>query len=141
VSGILTWKGGRGRGETASRVGSNKIIGITVASFSVDETTVTRGKTLKIRYLIDCSEDVSGEIWLGASFPDKQGKYIFNVHQDKPVSLLKGRHEYDRDLTIPSNVPPGSYRLQGNVWQGVLGNSTQSIRLANGGPVEIVVVA
>jgi hypothetical protein len=108
---------------------------------SVDEKTLARGKTLKIRYLIECSDDASGNIWLGASFPDKKGKYIFNVHQDKLVSLLKGRHEYDRDLTIPADAPLGSYMLQGNVWRGVLGDSAKSTRLANGGPLEIVVVA
>ena len=116
-------------------------ISVKIDSFSVDEKTVARGKTLKIRYLIECSDDASGNIWLGASFPDKKGKYIFNVHQDKLVSLLKGRHEYDRDLTIPADAPLGSYMLQGNVWRGVLGDSAKSIRLANGGPVEIVVVA
>jgi len=114
---------------------------VNIVSLSVDERRITGGKTLKIRYLIDCTEDVSGKLWLGASLPDKQGKYIFNVHQDKPISLIKGRHEYDRDLTIPANTPPGSYKLQGNVWHGVLGDSAQSTRLANGGPIEIEVVA
>jgi hypothetical protein len=113
-----------------------------VVSLRVDEKTISRGKTLKIRYLVNSSEDVSDGMWLGASFwDDKRKKSVFNVHQDKPVSLLKGTHEYDRDLTIPADVSLGNHALQANVWRGVVGDSAKSVAIASGGRIEIAVVA
>lgn len=112
-----------------------------VISLSVDEKTVSRGKTLKIRYEVESSEGVSDDIWLGASLWDKSGKSFWNIRQDKPISLLKGIHEYDRDLTISANVSLGNHTLRANVWRGVLGDSTNSMIIAKGSPVEIVVVA
>ena len=111
--------------------GNRVFVFVSVISLRVDEKTVSRGKTLKIRYTVSSSEDISGNIWLGASFQDhKRKKSIYNVHQDKPISLLKGTHEYDRDLTIPADVSLGSHMLGAGLWQGVLGDSTKSISIA-----------
>ncbi len=115
---------------------------VNVSSLKVDEKTVSRGKTLKIRYEILSSEDVSDNIWLGASFPDpKRGKPVYNPSEDKRISLLKGTHAYDRNLTIPADASLGSHMLGAGVWQGVLGDSSKSVAIAKGTPVEIVVVA
>jgi hypothetical protein len=115
---------------------------ISVVSLRVDEKTVARGKTLKIRYVVNSSENIPDDMWLGASFWDnKRGKSVFNVHQDKPVSLLKGTHEYDRDLTIPADVSLGNHMLQANIWRGVVGDSTKSSTIATADRIEIVVVA
>jgi hypothetical protein len=113
---------------------------VNVVSLSVDDRAVPRGKALKIRYLIDSSEDVSDNIWLGASFWDgPRKKSIYNTSQDKRISLSKGRFEYDRDLTIPTDVSPGIHKLSANVWRGVVGNSEKSVNIAKGGPVEVVI--
>jgi len=118
-----------------------RFVSIKVAKLSVDEQTISRGKTLKIRFVIECSEDVSDEmvfpdkICLGASF-----RGVCNPSQDKAITLLQGSHEYDRDLTIPASAPLGKHMLNANVWQGVLGNGSKSKVIAGGTPVEIVVL-
>jgi hypothetical protein len=115
---------------------------VNISSASVDSRTTSQGRTLKIRYLIECSVNVSDKIWLGASFQDnKSGKYFFNTLEDKPISLLNGKHEYERDFTIPMDAPLGTYMLRVNVWRGVVGDSSQSKCIARGTPVEIVIVA
>ena len=57
------------------------------------------------------------------------------------MSLLKGTHEYDRDLTIPADALLGNHMLGASVWHGVLADSKNSVAIAKGGRVEIVVVA
>ena len=110
------------------------LVFLRVVSLSVDQNPVSRGKTLKIRCLVDSSKEVSDRIWIGASIPIGQGKNdIFNKSQDKRITLYEGRHEYDRDLTIPANAPTGSYKLYSNVWQG-------DKIIARGEPIEVVIV-
>jgi pyrimidine deaminase RibD-like protein len=114
---------------------------VDVISASVDPKTISRGKTLKIKYLVESSENASDKIWLGASFQDnKTEKYFFNTREDKLVSLMKGGHEYERDFTIPTDAPSGAQMLRVNVWRGVVGDSSQSKCIARGTPVEIVIV-
>ena len=120
---------------------SSVLISVCVVSLSVEPTTITRGKTLKIRYTVESSQDVADKIWLGASLPDKNQKWIFNRTQDKPIRLLKGLHEYDRDLTIPTGTAPGSYMLHASVWHGDLSDSAETNRVAKGKPVPIVIEA
>ena len=120
---------------------SSVLISVCVVSLSVEPTTITRGKTLKIRYTVESSQDVADKIWLGASLPDKSQKWIFNRAQDKPIRLLKGLHEYDRDLTIPTGTAPGSYMLHASVWHGDLSDSAETNRVAKGKPVPIVIEA
>jgi hypothetical protein len=105
-------------------------ISVYVASLAVEPRTISRGKTLKIRYMVESSQAVNDDIWLGAAFPDKNNKYFYNTAQDKPIRLLEGLHEYDRELTIPSDTPPGNYMLGASVWHGVLSDSTKATRLA-----------
>jgi len=139
---VNKWKG---LYESASSKRSDEsathFVFVNIISFRVDEQMVARGKTLKIRYEVNSSEDVSDDIWLGASLRDKNGKHFSNVRQDKPVSLLKGTHEYDRDLTIPADALLGNHMLGASVWHGVLGDSNNSVAIAKGGRVEIAVVA
>jgi hypothetical protein len=116
-------------------------ISVCIVSLTVDDKTVPRGKTLKIRYDVDSSEDVLDGVWLGASLWDKDGKHFSNVLQDKSVALYKGARQYDRDLTIPVAALPGSYRLGANVWYGPRGNSNDSRIMARGGRIDITVVA
>jgi hypothetical protein len=118
----------------------NKFVSISIISLRVDDKIVSRGNTLKIRYEVFCSEDISDHIWLGASLHYKNGQSFCNVRQDKPVSLLKGTREYDRDLTLPTDAPLGSHTLMANVWKGPLSDGRTSDRLTNGGRVEISVV-
>jgi hypothetical protein len=133
--------------ETLSKLGiipkqtQNKFVSINIISLKVDEKALSRGKTMRIRYEVFCSADVSGDIWLGASLLYKNGKSVWNTRQDKPVSLLRGTREYDRDLTIPNDAPLGGHMLLANVWQGPLSDGKQSSPLTNGGRVEISVVA
>jgi hypothetical protein len=108
---------------------------IKVVSLLPEPKSIYRGKTLKIIYLIESAEDVSGNLWLGASFQN-----AFEPRQDKSISLMKGVHEYERELTIPANAPPGTHKLQANVWCGVVGDSTKADIVAPG-EAEIVIVA
>jgi len=122
------------RGETI------KIVSICLVRFRVDESTICRGKTLKLRYEVLCSEDFSDRIWLGATLVYKDGGSFSSPPQDKPVDLLKGTREYDRDFTVPANAPVGKHTLGANVWRGPLSDPNKSNRLTNGGRVDIVVV-
>jgi len=122
--------------EATAKERTNKIGSVCLIRLSVDEKTVCRGKALKIRYLIDSSEDVSDNIWLGASCGG-----INSVPQDKTISLLKGRCEYGRDVTIPASAPLGNRKLNANVWQGVRGDSTKSKIIASTEPIDITIVA
>ncbi len=121
--------------QQATREETVRVVSICLARFRVDESTISRGRTLKIRYEIDASEDVSDNIWLGASIPYDQGKkMIAEKKQDKRISLYAGMHEYDRDLTIPPDAPLGNYKLQANVWQ-------REKIIARGNRIDIVIVA
>jgi hypothetical protein len=112
-----------------------RIVSICLVRFRVDEPTISRGKTLKIRYEIDASEDISDNIWLGASIPYDQGKkFIAEKKQDKRISIYAGIREYDRDLTIPPDAPLGNHKLQANVWQ-------RDKIIARGTRIDIVIVA
>jgi len=112
-----------------------------VIALSVDEKTVSRGKNIKIRYVIESSEDASDKIWLGASVltDKKTGEYFSNTDQDKYISLVKGRHEYDRDLRIPMNAPLGVHLLRANLWHVIA--EGKSMIIARGTPIEIEIVA
>jgi len=118
-----------------------RFVFVVIISLRVDENRVSRGKTLKIRYVVNSSDDVAGDIWLGASLWDANKKQFSNVHQDKSVSLLKGTHEYDRDLTIPTDALLGKRSLGANVWHGVVGDSAKSVIVAKGERIAIEIVA
>ncbi len=112
---------------------------VNVIDMSADPATVSRGRTLKLTYKIESSESVSEGIWLGASFQDKSGKYYFNLHEDKPISLTKGVGTYDRNFTIPRDAPLGERMLTSNVWRGVVSRSDLSRVIARGTPVPITI--
>lgn len=104
----------------------------------VAPNTVSRGQTAKVTYLIECSENPSQRTWLGASFQDKTGRRFFNTHEDKAVTLTKGRNAYDRSFTIPRDAPLGEQMLGVNVWRGDAGDGLSEI-IARGNPVPIVI--
>jgi hypothetical protein len=107
---------------------------------SVEPKAVARGHRITIRYEIECSENVSRGIWLGASFLDENtGKFIHNTSEDKAVSLREGKQSYERFLTIPKDVSLGKHTVGTNIWRGLAGNSTKSKRIAGGPPVTIEV--
>lgn len=94
---------------------------------------------MKVTYVIDSSESVPNNIWLGASFQDGRGKLFYNTREDRPISLEKGKHSYQRDFTVASDAPPGEQMLGVNVWRGVAGDSSKSKCIARGTPVRIVI--
>ncbi len=106
---------------------------------SVEPKTIRRGKTLKVTYLIESSESVPHKIWLGASFRDGGGKLFHNTKEDKPISLKKGEHAYERDFTVAANAPTGEQMLGVNIWRGIPGDSSKSKCIASGTPVPIVI--
>lgn len=112
---------------------------VTVCAASVEPTDIPRGKTLKITYVIEASENVSHKTWLGASFRDKAGKLFHNTREDKEVSLKRGQNSYQRDFTVPLDVPIGEQMLAVSVWRGIAGDSTKSRWIAGGTPVRIVI--
>jgi hypothetical protein len=122
--------------RTPTTLPPQQFISVCVHALSLEPSPISRGKRLKIIYLIDSSDDVADNIWLGASF-----EQVHSVPQDVSICLVKGRHEYERYLTIPETTPPGHYKLNADVWLGVRGDSTKSKRIARGGPVDIEVVA
>lgn len=107
---------------------------------SVEPKTIPRGETLKITYEIECSENVSSGIWIGACFRDNTGKYFFNVSQDKAISLKKGKTTHERDFTIAKDAPLGEQMLETGVWRGVVGDSGNSKYVAGRPPLSITVV-
>ena len=105
---------------------------------SVAPQIVARGNALQITYEIECSDDVLLPTWLGASFQDKTGRRFNNLHEDKSVTLRKGRNTCGRNFTIALDAPLGEQMLGVNVWRGVPGDSTCRI-IAPGKPVPIIV--
>ncbi len=114
-------------------------------SFSAEPKTISRGKTLKIRYEIVSSEyvpeNVSDGIWLGATLTYTGGGSFSSKPEDKSISLSKGVGVYERDFTVPTNAPLGNHTLRSNVWHGVRGDGTNAVVIATGGFFELVVVA
>jgi pyrimidine deaminase RibD-like protein len=103
---------------------------------SATPSTVARGSSVTIVYEIECSNNVSNEIWLGAAFRDADNRLFFNTGEDKAVSITKGRSTYERKFTIARDAPPGGHRLDASLWRGIVGSSQRSKWIA-GTPVEI----
>jgi hypothetical protein len=124
------------------RQSQNNFVSVNVVSVSPDEKKISRGKNIKIRYVIESSEDASDKIWLGASVvtDQKTGRYFSNKNQDKFISLVKGIYEYDRDLRVPPDAPLGSHTLRANVWR-VITDDGKSMIIAKGMTSEIEIVA
>jgi hypothetical protein len=106
---------------------------------SAEPTTISRGKSLQIKYEIECSENVPSGIWLGASFRDKTNKLYFNTLEDKAISITKGQQTYERFFTIPKDAPLGEHMLDVSVWRGAVGSSQKSKWIAGGPAVPIIV--
>lgn len=105
---------------------------------SVETRTISRGKSLKITYEIECSENVSQGIWLGASFRDgKTDKLFHNTAEDRAVALEKGTKAYERILTIPKDAPVGEQMLSTSLWRGIAGDSAQSKWISGCPPIPI----
>jgi pyrimidine deaminase RibD-like protein len=117
---------------------------INLIATSVEPTIISREKSLKITYEIECSEnvakDVAGGIWLGASFRDQTEKLFFNTNEDKAIALTKGKNLYDRNFTIAKDAPLGKQMLATNVWRGIVGDSRKSKWLAGLPPIAINIV-
>jgi hypothetical protein len=126
----------RAMSESQNRV----FISVNVVSVSPDEKKISRGRNIKIRYVIESSEDAADRIWLGASvLTDPQtGKYFSNTNQDKYISLVKGRHEYDRDLSVPLDAPLGTHMLRANVWRDIAEGKSMIIAKGMTNDIEIV---
>lgn len=105
--------------------------------------TVARDKTLKITYEIESQDDVAMDvtkgIWLGASFRDATGKLFHNTSEDKAISLTKGKHIYERNLTIAKDAPLGEQKLDTNIWRGFAGDSRKSKWIGGASPISITV--
>jgi aminopeptidase N len=103
---------------------------------SATPLTVARGSSLTIVYEIECSDNVSNEIWLGASFCNANNRLFYNTSEDKAVSITKGRSAYERKFTIARDAPPGEQRLDAGLWRGTVGSS-QSSKWIAGTSIEI----
>ena len=112
---------------------------VNIIGASAEPATISRGRTLKLTYTIECSESPSQPTWLGASFEDKTGRRFYNTHEDKPSTLMKGTNTCERSFTIARDAPLGEQMLGVNVWRGVPGDSNSKI-IARGSPVPIVIV-
>lgn len=115
---------------------------VTLLDVCAEPKAAPRGKTLKITYVIESSEAIRQNIWLGASFKDKQsGRIFYNTKEDKSISLTKGKGTYIRDFTIASDAPLGEQFLGTNIWRGVVGDSGKSRLVASRPPTAITVDA
>jgi pyrimidine deaminase RibD-like protein len=123
------------RSEASAKVTvANKI---EITQFSVQPPAINRGSTIKLSYTIECSENMGERIWIGASFRGPDGKYWFNIGEDKYVSLSKGANHCERDFTVGDDAPPGEHLLGSSIWRGVISIPQESTRLADGSPVPI----
>lgn len=112
---------------------------VTIIATSVNLTTISRGETLTVTYVIECAEKTAGNFWLGASFVDnKTGRRFFNTNQDKQVDLAVGQHMYTRDFTIAMDAPLAEQTLSATVWLGVVGQG-ESRCIAIGPPNRILI--
>jgi hypothetical protein len=115
---------------------------VTLLDVSVEPRPVSRGKALKITYVIESSGAIPQKIWLGASFKDKKsGREVYNTREDQPVSLTKGKNNYVRNFTIPTDAPLGEQLLNTNVWRGVVGDGSKSKTVASWPPTTITIIA
>jgi pyrimidine deaminase RibD-like protein len=109
---------------------------LSLLTASAEPLSTARGSTLEIRYEIECSENVSNGIWLGAAVRDANDRYFYTACEDKAVSVSKGRNTYDRKFTIPWDTPLGKLRLEASLWRGIVSNSQKSDWIA-GIPIAI----
>jgi hypothetical protein len=114
-------------------------VAASITSLSVTSNVVPRGTAVNLKCVVSALADVSDEVWLGASMWNEAGIF-WNIHEDKPIALLNGTHEYDRSLTVPAAVPPGNYTLRADIWRGVLGDSKQSVLVATGAATVAIIV-
>jgi hypothetical protein len=113
---------------------------IILLATSVEPRNVSRGSSLSITCEVESSENVPQGIWLGASFRDeKTGKLFHDTSEDKPVSLVKGRKEYARALTIAKDAPLGEQKLSTSLWRGTAGDSTRSKWIVGARPISITI--
>jgi hypothetical protein len=110
---------------------------IEITQFSAQPPATGRGKTIKVSYTVECSENMGDGIWIGAFFRGPDGKYWFNIDEDKYISLSKGTNYCERDFTIADDGPLGEHLLRSNIWRGVISSPDKSTRLAVGDPVPI----
>lgn len=89
----------------------------------------TIGGTLKLLFTIDNPSPLHIEAWLGAQL-DHPGGSFWDVSEDKTVTLVPGRHQYSRNLTVRHDVSPGRTVLTGGLWVGKCSDSKTAIRLA-----------
>jgi hypothetical protein len=109
---------------------------LSLLTASAEPLSTARGSILEIRYEIECSENVSHGIWLGAAVRDANDRYFYTAREDKAVSVSKGRNTFDRKFTIPWDTPLGKQRLEASLWRGIVSNSQKSDWIA-GIPIEI----
>jgi pyrimidine deaminase RibD-like protein len=114
---------------------------VSLLGTSIEPQMIARGKSLKIKYEIECSENVAHGVWLGASFKDdKTGRLFHNVKEDKAVALTKGKNTCERILTIAKDAPLGDQMLATSLWRGIPGDSKKSKWIAGRAPLPIKVV-
>jgi pyrimidine deaminase RibD-like protein len=113
---------------------------IDLLTVEAEPKIIARGRTLKIKYEIKCSEDVPTGIWLGASFTDKTGKLFHNTGEDKAVSVVRGTTIHGRDFTVAKDASVGEQMLATSLWRGIVGTPSKSKWTRGGLPIRITVI-
>jgi hypothetical protein len=111
---------------------------VNLIATSAEPRTIPRGETLKMTYEIECSENVSKGIWLGAILSRQHATAL--TSEDKPISLTKGKNSYQRDFTIAKDAPLGEQMLSPSIWRGIAGDSSKSKWSAGGPAIPITIV-
>jgi hypothetical protein len=85
------------------------------ATCSLSNKTITRGELVRLTYTIDSSSAVS--VGLGAGIYNNQSIDESTGYGDvDSYSLRAGSNTYTRPVPIPSNLKPGLYEIDGEIW-------------------------
>lgn len=85
---------------------------ITVLTATPSVAQATRGSSFRLSYNFS-GGPTSIPLTVFVHFHDETGKPVFQDDHDPPTksSSWSGRTSYSRDITVPNDTPPGTYRI------------------------------
>jgi hypothetical protein len=122
--------------EVSVVVGEDILSAVRLLSLQCEPAQPVRGDTLTLAYALESTRKGIG-VWLGANL-ERDSKYIYDVTQDVDVVLDAGHQIHQRYLTIPTDILPGSYALQVEVWFGRRSQPDHSMALAHRWPDRVL---
>lgn len=102
-------------GETAQLSRHSHAV-VNILALKTTPNALSPGQTLELDFQIQLFATETLPVMLGASLVGKGDSEYFDGAGDRFVSLSPGTVDYRRQLRVPHDTPPGTYRLIGAVW-------------------------